>query len=89
MRKYLSHAAAVAALLVIGTSSSYALTCKEAQYYYQEGLTPKAYATSDNGHCGYSVNRDAGARDIDTAKFRAKKYCEEKGGRNCRILRAE
>jgi len=79
----------VAALLVSCTSSSYALTCEEARYYYQNGMGPKAYATSDNGKCGYSVNRDAGARDIGMATFRALKYCTQSGGIGCRVVFSE
>lgn len=81
--------ATAAALLLMSSTSSDAAVCPRLMPYYQAGLPPKALALSDSGMCSYSVNRDGGCRTLETAKLEALKYCQQGGGRNCRIIRAD
>ena len=47
--------------------------------------SPKAFALSTNGHCGYSY----GKGNLATNKSKAVRFCVDYGGVGCRVVRFE
>ena len=58
--------------------------CKKDRATYEAGRAPKAWVTSDNGHCAFMTAKTASS--VEDAKRRALAFCQQHQGQNCRVV---